>query len=236
MASQTQPQLFGILIDSTRERRAPLRFLALQIAITVHVLALGVVLAESWLDIPAIHEPHPKPLPVPFPTPPPDKQEPDKVERKVERKTEDKIGVTLPDTGTELSAIPDTTFVGRLVEADSSTSDHTGHWDNVELNPEPQPPVVIVRIKSPVPPEVMLDVRPKYPPLAEASHVEGTVILKVVILRDGTVGEITVLRGLPMGLTEAALDAVRRRRYKPATTEDGESAEIECTVTVNFRL
>jgi protein TonB len=46
---------------------------------------------------------------------------------------------------------------------------------------------------------------------------------------------VKVLRGLGMGCTEAAVDAVKKRRYKPGML-DGHPVEFALTVTVQFKL
>ncbi len=77
--------------------------------------------------------------------------------------------------------------------------------------------------------------KPQYPALAAASHYTGVVILEAVIATDGSVRDVKVLRGLGMGLTEAAVDAVKQWRYKPAMLE-GVPVQFALTVTVNFKL
>lgn len=58
---------------------------------------------------------------------------------------------------------------------------------------------------------------PRYPPESRHRREEGRVLLDVLILADGTVGEIKLKHssGFPR-LDEAALNAVRRWRYVPA--------------------
>lgn len=77
-------------------------------------------------------------------------------------------------------------------------------------------------------------VKPVYPQIAIASHVEGAVVLHAMISRGGTVESLEVASGHPM-LTQAALDAVRQWRYRP-TYLGGDPVEVETTITVNFVL
>ena len=79
--------------------------------------------------------------------------------------------------------------------------------------------------------------RPNYPELARVGRLEGTVILQAVVRRDGTVGELHVLRCTEpnMGFEEAAMDAVRLWRYEPAT-QDGRPVDVFFTVFVDFSL
>jgi protein TonB len=80
-------------------------------------------------------------------------------------------------------------------------------------------------------------VRPCYPEMARASRVEGQVILKAVILRDGSVTEPQVMRCCPpgFGFAEAAIAAIEQWRYRPAT-QDGKPVACYFTIVVDFDL
>jgi protein TonB len=71
-----------------------------------------------------------------------------------------------------------------------------------------------------------------YPPIAKAAHVQGAVILHAVISKQGTIENLQVVSGPPM-LAGAAMDAVRRWRYKPYLLNN-EPTEVDTTITVNF--
>ncbi len=73
---------------------------------------------------------------------------------------------------------------------------------------------------------------PVYPPIAKAAHVQGAVILHAVISKQGTIENLQVVSGPPM-LAGAAMDAVRRWRYKPYLLNN-EPTEVDTTITVNF--
>lgn len=79
------------------------------------------------------------------------------------------------------------------------------------------------------------DVAPQYPDLAREARIQGVVILKTLIDDEGNVADIEVLKSLPMGLSEAAVDAVRQWKFKPATV-DGTPVPANHNVTVNFKL
>ena len=64
-------------------------------------------------------------------------------------------------------------------------------------------------------------VEPSYPERARRAGIEGTVELEVTIGVDGSVTNVDVVRGLPLGVSEAAADAVRRWKYRPARGKDG---------------
>ena len=77
-------------------------------------------------------------------------------------------------------------------------------------------------------------VKPTYPTLARSARVQGTVVLQVVIAKDGTIKSINAISGHPM-LVPAAIDAVKQWRYKPYYL-NGKPVEMETTVNVNFTL
>ena len=77
-------------------------------------------------------------------------------------------------------------------------------------------------------------VQPVYPPLARQARVQGTVLLRAIISREGRIENLQVISGHPL-LVQAAIDAVSRWRYRPCYL-NGEPVEVETEVTVNFTL
>ena len=77
-------------------------------------------------------------------------------------------------------------------------------------------------------------VNPVYPPVAKAAHVQGTVLVHILLSKDGTVKSAEAISG-PDLLKGAAVDAVTQWVYHPYL-RDGKPVDIEATVTVNFRL
>jgi TonB family protein len=92
-----------------------------------------------------------------------------------------------------------------------------------------------VRVSSGVESGLLVSkVDPIYPPLARQAHIQGTVILKVVISNDGDVKDIQLFSGHPM-LAPAAIEAVKQWKYKPYLL-NGEPVEVDTQVQVNFTL
>jgi protein TonB len=77
-------------------------------------------------------------------------------------------------------------------------------------------------------------VDPQYPVLARQAHVDGSVILRAFISRDGKVQDLVLVSGNPL-LVHAAMDAVKQWVYKP-TYLDGNPVEVLTEVSVNFHL
>jgi len=86
------------------------------------------------------------------------------------------------------------------------------------------------------PPELVEKVNPVYPEEMRAARATGKVILQAVIDEEGMVSAVEVLRGSSHApLDNAAVDAVRQWRYRPATLE-GKPVKVYFTVVVDFVL
>ena len=83
-------------------------------------------------------------------------------------------------------------------------------------------------------PTKVRDVRPLYPPAAQAAGIQGVVIIEATIDVDGRVGGAKILRSIPE-LDEAALEAVRQWEFT-TTQLNGVAVPVIMTVTVNFSL
>jgi TonB family protein len=66
------------------------------------------------------------------------------------------------------------------------------------------------------PPRIAKIVKPSYPPLALRARIGGIVVLRVQVSEAGAPLQVEVVRGSPGGLTEAAVDAVRKWTFEPA--------------------
>jgi periplasmic protein TonB len=77
-------------------------------------------------------------------------------------------------------------------------------------------------------------VQPDYPVLARQVRVQGQVVLRAMISREGAIENLQVVSGHPM-LIPAAVAAVRQWRYRPYVL-NGEPVEVETEVKVNFVL
>jgi TonB family protein len=77
-------------------------------------------------------------------------------------------------------------------------------------------------------------VQPQYPAIARAARVQGTVILNVVISKEGSVSILSVASGHDL-LVDAAIQAVQQWRYKPIHL-NGQPIDAITTISVNFVL
>jgi periplasmic protein TonB len=98
--------------------------------------------------------------------------------------------------------------------------------------PEEGPVHITVGITRP---EILHKVAPRYTPMALKAGVQGTVIIEAIIDKRGRVTNQRILRSLPMGLDQAAMEAVQQWRFSPAMRGDV-PVEVYFTLTVNFTI
>jgi TonB family protein len=77
-------------------------------------------------------------------------------------------------------------------------------------------------------------VDPAYPLELMKQNVAGTVILHAVILADGTVGTVRVLRSIDDRLDRFASDAIAKWQFQPAT-KNGSPVAVEATFWIPFK-
>ena len=77
--------------------------------------------------------------------------------------------------------------------------------------------------------------KPDYTDSARKAHISGVVVVEAIVNKQGGVEQVKVLKGLPMGLSEQAVEAVKKWRFKPGTL-NGEPVEVIFSLTVNFTL
>jgi TonB family protein len=85
------------------------------------------------------------------------------------------------------------------------------------------------------PPRIVDKVEPQYSPLAEADHVQGTVVIQIVVDERGVPRNIQVISPLGYGLDERAEEAVAKWRFIPGM-KDGKPVRVQAQVQVNFRF
>jgi len=85
-------------------------------------------------------------------------------------------------------------------------------------------------------PEPLVPIRAAYPPLARKAGVEGTVVVLASVNRYGFVDNAHIHEGIPYyGFNEAAVNAVRSARFKPAKA-GSKSVKADVKIPVTFKL
>jgi TonB family protein len=108
----------------------------------------------------------------------------------------------------------------------------------VEAAPAPKPGT-LVNLSDPgvIAPVTQSAPALRYPPIAERQKVEGIVELNILVDERGNVVEALLVTpaGGKSGLNEAAVENVKKRRYRPAT-KDGVPVKVWFPVSVRFVL
>ena len=106
-------------------------------------------------------------------------------------------------------------------------------WDAPPTPPE-GPRVKFIPYDDP--PVPLRPIKPKYPEIAQEAGIEGTVVVQVFVDARGRVKETVILKGIPnTGLDEAATQAIRLVRFKPARQRE-RAVGVWISIPVNFRL
>jgi TonB family protein len=83
-------------------------------------------------------------------------------------------------------------------------------------------------------PKVISRVDPLYNEEAKKNRIAGVVIIEATINESGLVTDARILKPLPYGLDQAAVDAIRQWRFEPAT-QDGQPVPVKFNFTFNFK-
>jgi TonB family protein len=106
-----------------------------------------------------------------------------------------------------------------------------GDFENVKVKKSepvvPAGPTVALRIIS--------KPRPNYTDTARTQNIQGTVLLKVTFLANGSIGGVSAVKGLGGGLTEQAIAAAKRISFEPAK-RGGVPYTVTKTIEYSFNI
>jgi TonB family protein len=97
--------------------------------------------------------------------------------------------------------------------------------------PAPTTPQAIQTLK----PKITYREKAKYTEEARDNMTHGLVELNVIFRSEGSISDIKVVKGLPYGLTERAIDAARKIRFEPAI-KDGQPVHVRGNLEFTFHL
>jgi len=153
-----------------------------------------------------------------------------------------RISRTSSDNDPKISEAERAVFAGRKIYSLSlnmpNLNSGGGSWiihfaalksDSTPANPSGE--VASADLSSPV---ATSKVDPAYPLELMKQNVRGTVILHAVILADGSVGTVRVLRSVDDRLDRFASDAIAKWQFQPAT-KDGSPVAVEATFWIPFQ-
>ncbi len=84
-------------------------------------------------------------------------------------------------------------------------------------------------------PSIIYQEKAKYTEMARQYYVQGTVIISVIFGANGRLSDPKVKRGLPLGLTETAIEAAEKIRFTPAM-KDGKPVSVRLAIEFTFNL
>jgi protein TonB len=196
------------------EQRLPL-WIALVAAAALELLVPLLVFGVDWSFLP-FFEPPPVPVmtvelkePPPEPPPPPPEKPKEKPKpRPPERLKQVEVEIPKPLPGEAPSRIT-------LAKPEPEPKPEPKQ-EEPPPEPEPEP-----EVEAPPLPSVFQDVKPvrkvriKYPPEAEAKHIEGRVKVRLAVDLSGNVTDVEILLAEPPGVfEEAVLEGVRQYKFK----------------------
>ncbi len=84
-------------------------------------------------------------------------------------------------------------------------------------------------------PKVIYAPDPEYDDAARKAKLSGTVLLSIVVTKEGLTRDVKVVKSLSKGLDQKAIEAVSRWTFKPAI-KDGEPVAVQLKVETSFRI
>jgi len=250
------------LIDlETRRQPGRRRWLSLPVAIALHLVAFAAFGFGAYWSVGAVPEPEtimepmaifelpplppppsgghsapppapthdPAPASQPAPTQAPTFQQPTRVP--------DHLEPAPPSTSTlpEVPGVPTTTLPGNDDTPGNGKGDGKGPGTGTGDGPEEAPSGPLRLTAAMTPPVALYKVQPRYTEAARRANVQGMVAVEAVIDEQGRVTDVRVLRGLPMGLDRAAIEAIQQWKFRPAMMQD-RPVKVYFTLTANFTL
>ncbi len=106
--------------------------------------------------------------------------------------------------------------------------------ENIQIDDDALPPPDEF-VPFETPPAAVTRIQPDYPELARKAGIEGTVLIKILVDKQGRVRDAILLRGVGAGLDEAALEAIRKWVYTPAI-QNSRPVAVWVAQPVLFRL
>jgi TonB family protein len=118
--------------------------------------------------------------------------------------------------------------------------DISTHEKRVWVNPEHPPVADEQTILHDTPPKggtwiaCIRCTNPSFSDDAVKAHMEGTIVVRAEVLADGSVSRITLVRGLPCGLTDKAFEAIQKWTFSPARDSSGNPVATDTALEVTF--
>ncbi len=115
----------------------------------------------------------------------------------------------------------------------NGTGDGTGDGDGSGRATKPPPPPPPTGPTTAI--QILSKPKPGYTDAARQNNVTGVVRVRVTFMANGSIGGVSVVSGLPHGLTEKAIAAARQIRFKPPL-KNGQPYSVTKVVVFNFNI
>ncbi|PWB75868.1 hypothetical protein C3F09_01785 [candidate division GN15 bacterium] len=215
---------------------AILSVVALVAAILVVVWLIGVMTAEDMTNIPEVRiktiaELGPPPTLV---------KKPPQVQIQQTQIAAPKIGIPKPVADEEVSDAEDVTIASRDELAEIQAPDIQANADDqkivVDINEDEYLPKPDEFVPVEVLPEMIHYEKPEYPRLAKQAGLTGTVWVKVLVDKDGSVRQAMVGKSSgTQALDDAAVAAASKNKFKPGI-QNGRPVACWATYRVDFSI
>ncbi|MFL6261536.1 MAG: TonB family protein [Thermoanaerobaculia bacterium] len=237
------------------------RWLSLPLAIFLHVVGLTAFAFASYWSVGAVQEPQTNVAFIDVVLPPPEIQRGGGIKPPKPPETKPEVKPPAPETPVQPDPghLPDKP---RDTVTQETAQDTSPNYQGTDPNaparpgdpnakddgdsetgtpngtPEPLPPIdsapqiLTAEMSRPVP---LRPILPRYTEPARRAGMQGTVIVEAIIDEKGNATNVRILRGLPMGLDRAAVEAIQQTRFKPAMI-GSRPVKVYFTLTVNFAI
>ena len=115
----------------------------------------------------------------------------------------------------------------------SAQDSNGGKADSTQSSPKSDIPDRAQLSKGDAQALLVKNIKPDYPPLAPRAGIQGDVVMKALVDKEGNVEDVIYVSGHPM-LAPAAIRAVKQWKYKPYVA-DGKPQRFETQITMNFK-
>jgi TonB family protein len=101
----------------------------------------------------------------------------------------------------------------------------------------PEKPIRLdkAQLQNATPPKAISSPEPDYSSEAKRFNVQGTMVLGVVIDKEGRLTQPRIIRPIGLGLDEKAIAGTRKWKFKPATL-NGQPVAVEMAIEISFNL
>lgn len=244
------------LIESKRHRAEKRRWVTVTLSVGFHIIVVAFIIAASYWYLEAVEPQTPRQtlyLPSALPndtipvvirkgTPQGDDRpvkpdQPAVAEQQTPEVTQENIN---PDADLDLEDSPnsapfDLADAGPIGTGPLGDPNGTGEDGPASGNSGDGISVPMIVEGAVVSPVLIRRVQPQYPDIVRQAHIQGLVILKAVISRNGDVEVREVLQSVNPILEREAIKAVNQWKYRPARF-NGRAVSVWFTVTVSYKL